>query len=67
MFSKDFVHLKEESTAPRAETELAKIKRVVWGMLYGVDARVVSRSPQGLAKITPITVQVCSAFGLIAI
>ena len=36
----------------------------VWGMLYADDACIVSRSPQGLAEITEVIVEVCRAFAL---
>ena len=35
------------------------VLRAVWGMLYGDDACIVSRSPQGLAKKMEVTVGVC--------
>ena len=40
------------------------VRRAVWGMLYADDARIVSRSPQGLAKMMGVTVEVCRAFAL---
>ena len=40
------------------------VRRVVWGMLYADDACIVSRSPQGLAKMMEIIVEVCRAFAL---
>ena len=40
------------------------VRRVVWGMLYADDACIVSRSPQGLAKVMEVIVEVCRAFGL---
>ena len=39
-------------------------RRVVWGMLYADDACIVSRSPQGLAKMMEVIVEVCRAFAL---
>ena len=38
--------------------------RAVWGMLYANDAYIVSRSPEGLAKIIEVIVEVCRAFAL---
>ena len=40
------------------------VGRAVWGMLYANDARIVSRSPQGLAKMMEVIVEVCRAFAL---
>ena len=37
---------------------------VVWGMLCANDACIVSRSPQGLAKMMEVIVEVCRAFAL---
>ena len=39
-------------------------RRAVWGMLYADDACIVSRSPQGLAKMMEVIVEVCRAFAL---
>ena len=36
----------------------------MWGMLYEDDACIVSRSPQGLAKMMEVIVEVCRAFVL---
>ena len=38
------------------------VRRAVWGMQYADDAYIVSRSPQELAKITEVIVEVCQAF-----
>ena len=40
------------------------VRRAVWGMLYADDACIVSRSPQGLAKMMEVIVEVCRAFAL---
>ena len=34
------------------------VHRAVWGMLYADDACIVSRSPQGLAKMMEVIVEV---------
>ena len=34
----------------------------MWGMLYVDDACIVSRSPQGLAKMMEVIVKICRAF-----
>ena len=38
--------------------------RAVRGMLYAYDTCIVSRSPQGLAKMMEVIVEVCRAFML---
>ena len=38
--------------------------RAVRGMLYAGDACIVSRSPQGLAKMVSVIVEACQAFAL---
>ena len=40
------------------------VRRAVWGMLYTGDACIVSRSPQGLAKMMEVIVEICRAFAL---
>ena len=40
------------------------VRRAVWGMLYADDACLVSQSPQGLAKMMEVIVEVCRAFAL---
>ena len=58
----NLVHL-DESVA-EGEEPLAKVRRAVWGMLYADDAGIASRSPQGLAKMMAVIVEVCKSFGL---
>ena len=58
------VHLKEPSTSIGPQLVMDYIRRAVWGMLYADDACIVSRSPQGLAKIMEVIVEVCRAFAL---
>ena len=51
------VHLKEPlSMGP--ESGMDYVRRAVWGMLYADDACIVSRSPQGLAKMMEVIVEV---------
>ena len=38
------------------EPAMDYVRRAVWGMLYADDACIVSRSPQGLAKMIALTV-----------
>ena len=40
------------------------VRRAVWGMLYEDDACIFSRSPQRLAKMMEVIVEVCRAFAL---
>ena len=61
----ELVHLTELPT-PSMGPELAMdyVRRVVWSMLYADDACIVSRSPQGLAKMAEVIVEVCRALTL---
>ena len=59
----ELVHLKETPTSMGPELAMDYLlRRAVWGMLYADDACIVSRSPQGLAKIMEVIVEVCRAF-----
>ena len=64
-FSKDpailaeLVHLKESPTAMGPKPAMDYVCRVVWGILYADDACIVSRSPQGLAEMMEVIVEVC--------
>ena len=60
----ELVHLKEPSTSTGPEPAMDYVRRAVWGMLYADDACIVSRSPQGLAKMMELIVEVCRAFAL---
>ncbi|CAM9955242.1 unnamed protein product [Sphacelaria rigidula] len=59
----DVVYLDEE-TVRETETPLERARRAVWGMLHADDAAVVSRSPNGLARMMSVIVLVFGAFGL---
>ena len=61
----ELVHLKKPSKSMGPEPAIEHVRRAVWGMLYADDACIVSRSPQGLAKIIKVIVEVCRAFALI--
>ena len=61
----ELVHLKGPSTSMGPEPAMDYVRRAVWGMLYADDACIVSRSPQGLAKMMEVIVEVCRAFALI--
>ena len=58
------VRLKGSPTSMEADSAMDYVRRAVWGMLYVDDACIVSRSPQGLAKMMEIIVEVCRAFAL---
>ena len=58
----ELVHLKEPPMGP--EPAMDYVHRAVWGMLYADDACIVSRSPQGLAKMMEVIVKVCRVFAL---
>ena len=44
----DIVHLKKQPAKVGSETALECVLRAIWGMEYGDDAYIVSRSPRGL-------------------
>ena len=58
------VHLKEPPTSMGPEPAIDYVCRAVWGMLYADDACIVSRSPQGLAKMMEVVVEVCRDLAL---
>ena len=60
----ELVHLKEPPTSTGPEPAIGYVRRAVWGMLHADDACIVSRSPQGLAKMMEVIVEVCRAFAL---
>ena len=60
----ELVHLKEPSPSMEPEPVMDYVRRAVWGMLFADDACIVSRSPQGLAKMMEIILEVCQVFAL---
>ena len=60
----ELVQLKEPSTPMGPEPAMDYVRRTVWAMLYADDACIVSRSPQGLAKMMEVIVEICRAFAL---
>ena len=60
----EVVHMKKPPTSMGPEPAMDYVRRAVWGMLYAKDACIVSRSPQGLAKMMEVIVEVCRAFAL---
>ena len=55
----ELVHLKEPPTLMGPDPAMDYVQRAVWGMLYANDVYIVSRSPQGLAKMMEVIVEVC--------
>ena len=55
----ELVHLMEPPTPMGPEPAMDYVHRAVWGMLYTDDVCIVPRSPQGLAKMMEVIVQVC--------
>ena len=61
----ELVHLKElPTTSMGLESAMDYARRAVWGILYTDDACIVSRSPQGLAKVMGFIVEIFRAFAL---
>ena len=60
----ELVHTKEPSTSMGRAPAMDYVRRAVWGMLYTDDACIISRSPQGLAKMMEVIVEVRRAFAL---
>ena len=52
----ELVHLKEPPTSMGPEPDMDYVRRAVWGVLDADDACIVSRSPQGLAKMMEVIV-----------
>ena len=60
----ELVHLKEPPMSMGPEPAMDYFRRAVWGMLYADDAYIVSRSPQRLAKMMEVIVEVRRTFAL---
>ena len=60
----ELVHQKEPLASMGSEPATDYVRRAVWGMLYADDACIISRSPQGLAEMMEVIVEVCQAFAL---
>ena len=54
----ELVHLKEPSTSMGSEPAMDYLRSAVWGMLYAGEACIVSRSPQGLAKVIEVIAEI---------
>lgn len=63
IFLKDMVYLDQE-IGKEAEIPLERLERAVWRVRYDRDVAVVSRCPQGLARMMTVIVRVFVAFGL---
>ena len=60
----ELMHLKKPSTSIGPEPAMDYVRRAVWGMLYADGDYIVSRLPQGLAKMMEVIVEACRAFVL---
>ena len=60
----ELVHLKEPPTSMGPEPAMDYVRRAVWGILYADDVCIIWQSPQGLAKMMEVVVEVCQAFAL---
>ena len=60
----ELVHLKEPPMSIGPEPAMDYVRSAVWGMLYADDTCIVLRSPQGLAKMMEVIVDVYRAFAL---
>ena len=58
----ELVYLKETPTSMGPEHAMDYVRSAGWGMLDTDDAYILSRSPQGLAKMMEIIFEVCRAF-----
>ena len=58
--------LRESSKSMGPEPAMDYVLRAAWGMLYADDACIVSQSPQELAKMMEVIVDVCQLFALTA-
>ena len=61
----ELVHLKEPPTSTGPESAMGYVRRVMWGMLYANDACIILQSPQGLARMMEVIVEIGRAFALI--
>ena len=60
----ELLHLTEPPTSMGPEPVIDHVRRAVWGMLYADDACIVSQSPQGLANMMEVILEVCRAFAV---
>ena len=60
----EMVHRKEPTTSMGPESAMGYVRRAGMGMLCADDACIVSRSPQGLAKMVEVIVEVCRVLAL---
>ena len=60
----ELVHLKETPASMGLEPAMDYVRRAVWGILYADHACIVSQSPQGLAKMMEVIVEIYRAFAL---
>ena len=60
----ELVRLKEPSTSTGPEPAMNYVRCAVWDMLSADEAYIISRTPQGLAMMMEVIVEVCRAFAL---
>jgi len=54
----------DEGTEMKGQTPVERVKRAVWGVLYGDDACVASTSAEELTRTRTVVVEVFAKFGL---
>ena len=60
----ELVHPRKPPTWMGPKPAMDYVRRAVWGMLYADDTCKISRSPQVLAKMMEVIVEVCRAIAL---
>lgn len=55
---------KDDDGEALEKVPLQKARRAMWGMSYADDAGIVSRSPDGLTRMTAMVVVACQEFAL---
>ena len=55
----ELVHLKKPLTSMGPEPAMDCVRLTMWGILYADTACIVSRSPQGLAKMMEVIFEFC--------
>lgn len=59
------MYLQEETAGTAEKTPVERLRGAVWEMLYADDAGVVSRSAEGLARMTTtVVIEIFAKFGL---
>ena len=55
----ELMHLKKPPTSMGPEPAMNYVRLAMWGILYADTACIVSRSPQGLAKMMEVILECC--------